>query len=174
MPERNPTATESRDKIEKRRRALIGTHLTQLATAIGQTVSAERVALYCRGLNNIGETQLQYAFEQALQHLGEFLPSIQQLRTYAERWRPCDPIQDSRHLLDRGDKPPDWEPFTPRELAQMKAEAAARYQKLEKAVSTESAKAEMPKAVLDFAAADLRRRRQLEDFRRHNNLAGEA
>lgn len=64
--------------------------------------------MYCRALKDIGESQLKYAFEEALKHLGQFLPSIEQIRTWAEQYKPVDPIAETRRLLTRDDKPPDW------------------------------------------------------------------
>src|ERR1043166_4611130 len=109
---------ESPEKTEKRRRSslVISEHLTQLGTALGQKIPRERVALYCRALSDIGDAQLRYAFTQALENLGEFLPSIAQLRQYSSQWRPQDAIQDSRRILERGDKPADWEPLKPGEI----------------------------------------------------------
>jgi hypothetical protein len=76
---------------------------------MAQKIPADRIALYCRALSDIGDKQLRYAFEQALKHLGEFLPSIEQLRTYAEQWVPVDPIAETRRILARDDKPTDWQ-----------------------------------------------------------------
>lgn len=121
---KNPIAIESPEKIEKRRRALVADCLTQLATACGQKIAPERVALYCRGLNDIGESQLKFAFNKALHHLGEFLPSIEQLHLWAAEWKPVDPIAETRRLLQRDDKPTDWQALgrtsgvRPEEIAQ--------------------------------------------------------
>jgi hypothetical protein len=71
----------------------------------------ERIALYCRGLNDIGEKQLIFAFDKALHNLGEFLPSIEQLHAWAEDWQAVDPIAETRKLLEREDKPSDWAPI---------------------------------------------------------------
>lgn len=106
---KNLTPKELPGKTAQQRRSLMGHHLTQLGTANRQEVTPEQVALYSEALSDIGDTQLNYAFRQALKHLGEFLPSIQQLRTYAEQWRPVA-IMDSKHILERPAKPPDWDP----------------------------------------------------------------
>jgi hypothetical protein len=79
-------------------------------------IPKDRVALYCRALQDIGETQLQYAFDLALMHLGDFPPSVETIRNYSEQWQPRDVIGDSRHILGRGDKPPDWEPLSAEEI----------------------------------------------------------
>jgi hypothetical protein len=88
---------------------LINNYLGQLATAAGTEATKERRALYCRALKDIGESQLKYAFEQALRNLGQFLPSIEQIRAYSEQWKPVDPIAETRKVLTREDKPPDWQ-----------------------------------------------------------------
>ncbi len=85
-PKKNPTANESPEKTEKWRHSLITNCLAQMGTAMGKEVPKERVLLYCRALNNLGEAELRFAFDRALEHLGEFLPSIEQLRTYAEQY----------------------------------------------------------------------------------------
>lgn len=84
--------------------------------------------LYCRALSDIGEAQLKFAFNEALKHLGEYLPSIQQLRSYSEQWRPAQ-VQDSRRILERGDKPPDWEPLKGDELDAMRREFREKLRK---------------------------------------------
>lgn len=106
---KNLTPSESREKTEKTRLSLINNCLAQLATAAGTEVTKERKALYCRALKDIGESQLKYAFEEALKNLGQFLPSIEQIRTYSEQWKPVDPIAETRRILERDDKPTDWQ-----------------------------------------------------------------
>jgi hypothetical protein len=88
--------------------------LAQLATAIGQPLLNDRKALYCQGLNDIGLTPLRFAFDRALHNLGEFLPSIAQLREWAEEWRPADrtPV-----ILARPEKPDDLTDEKRKELA---------------------------------------------------------
>lgn len=169
---KNPTATESPEKIEKRRHALIANCLTQLGTALGQTIPAERVALYCRALTDIGEAQMKFAFDQALRHLGEFLPSVRDLRGYAENWRPAEVVTDCRHILDRGDKPPGWEQLTPEELAQMQVEARSRARQIDQQVATAAEQHTMRR--MTESEFERRRREQLARFRAKNSGAGEA
>jgi len=137
---------------------------------LGQTIAAERVVLYCRALADIQEPQLLFAFEQALRHLGEFLPSVQALRGFAESWRPPESAMDCRHILDRGDKPPDWEPLKPGELEEMRA-AKKRVEIVKTKIEESVQQHEMPK--LSAEEFEERRRRQLEAFRRKNVDAGE-
>lgn len=128
----NLTPSESREKIEKTRLSLINNCLAQLATAAGTEVTKERKALYCRALKDISEFPLKFAFEQALKHLGQFLPSIEQIRTWAEQYKPVDPIAETRRLLTRNDKPPDWQELgrkngiTADEIAQWLEEGKAK------------------------------------------------
>lgn len=75
-------------------------------------VPKERVLLYCRALSDIGETQLRFAFDRALGNLGEFLPSIETLRAYANEWyemaRERQAKEHMRALLDRPSIHPDF------------------------------------------------------------------
>ena len=115
---------ELRDEIERSRVKLINSYLGQLATAAGTEATKDRRALYCRALKDIGESPLKFAFEEALKHLGQFLPSIEQIRTWAEQWKPVDPIAETRRILIRDDKPTDWQALgrksgaTPEEIAE--------------------------------------------------------
>lgn len=125
---KNPMANVSPEKIERQQHSLIANCLAQLGTALGQTIPRERIVLYCLALSDIGEAQLKFAFNEALKHLGEYLPSIQQLRSYSEQWRPAQ-VQDSRRILERGDKPPDWEPLKGDELDAMRREFREKLRK---------------------------------------------
>ena len=110
---------------------LIASCLEKLATAAGQPITEERKRLYCSALSNLSEARLKYAFSQTLENLGDRLPSIDELRTHAERYVPADPIAvtrrvveegapvfrefttpnmpiDTKEHLDRDDKPTDW------------------------------------------------------------------
>jgi len=82
------------------------------------------------GLNDISLAALKYAFGEALKNLGTFLPTISELRQYASHWTPeYDAITNTQRILDRGDKPPDWEPLKPGELEALLAEVKARAEK---------------------------------------------
>ena len=104
------------------RYALIASCLIQMGVGIGQEPSNERIALYCRALRDLSIESLKYAFDVRLRMLGHFLPSIDELRKAAEEWESSDHIPDARHLLERGDKPPGWEPMTKEESAAFIAE----------------------------------------------------
>jgi len=82
------------------------------------------------GLNDIGLPALRYAFKEALRNLGTFLPSIGEIRQWASCWTPeHEAITDTRRILDRGDKPPDWEPLEPGETERLLAAIKARADK---------------------------------------------
>jgi len=83
------------------------------------------------GLNDISLPALKYAFREALKNLGTFLPPISEIRQYASRWTPeCEAIRDTRRILDRGVKPPDWEPLEPGETERLLSEIKARAEKM--------------------------------------------
>ena len=117
------------EKTAKPRHVLINSYLTQLATALNLEVTAERIALYCQALEDIGETQIKHAFEQALKNLGEFLPTIRELREYSEQWRPAAPLIVD-HSINRGyDKTPEGRAeradYAGKLIAEMRARIAA-------------------------------------------------
>ncbi len=82
------TLSELHGKTEKPSHVLVAKCLIQLGSALNREVSIDQIAMYCRALEDIGELQLKFAFETALRALGEFMPSIAQIRSYAEEWRP--------------------------------------------------------------------------------------
>ncbi len=127
---KNTTRTELSEKTRKQRSDCIVFSVTQLGTALGQKIPAERTSLYVAGLNDISLAALKYAFGEALKNLGTFLPTISELRQYASHWTPeYDAITNTQRILDRGDKPPDWEPLKPGELEALLAEVKARAEK---------------------------------------------
>lgn len=127
---KNTTRTELSEKTKKQRNDCIVFSVTQLGMALGQKIPVERTSLYVEALNDIGLAALKYAFREALKNLGTFLPTISELRQYASRWTPeHDVMTETRRILDRGDKPPDWEPLKPGELEALLAEVKARAEK---------------------------------------------
>lgn len=85
----------------------------QLATALGQVIPAERVLLYIHALSDLTEKQLAHGFDQALKRFsaefGKTFPLPADIREWAFEYRAVDPIAETRRLLARDDKPPDWE-----------------------------------------------------------------
>jgi len=98
-----------------KKRNLIVHYVAQLAMALGQTIPAERALLYVRALSDLTDKQLEHGFECALkyfrQEFGKVFPMPGDLREWALQWHP-EPITDSSRILDRGDKPEDWEPMS--------------------------------------------------------------
>ncbi len=117
--EKSLTVNESHERIANSRRLSIANHVIQLATALNQEISQERMALYCRGLADIGEKQLAYAFECALRQLGEFMPSIERIREYAEQWRAIDPAMETRKILNWAKETGAKAGFSKAEIAEM-------------------------------------------------------
>ena len=115
MDERkNPTGNESLGRTVKPQHSLVANYLTQMALALNQEIQPERIALYCQALSDIGENQTKHAFNQALRHLGEFLPSIRELSDWAESWRP-DEQSETRQFKSVSDIDPEkcpkgWSP----------------------------------------------------------------
>ena len=64
----------------------------------------DRVKLYCRALEDLGDEQLEYGFGQALKYLRDFLPGPGEIRYHAELYRE----DESAAILARGAKPDDW------------------------------------------------------------------
>lgn len=86
-------------------------------------------------------------------------------------------ISDSRHILDRGDKPPDWEQLQPGELEAWRKEAMDRAEEFQRKLAEAETKLKViPPVTIDperAAELDRRRRLQIEEFRKKNNLTGE-
>lgn len=66
------------------------------------------MALYVRALSDLSAARLEYAFTQALRR-SRYFPFPSELREFASEWRPA--IDDSKAILNRGDKPPGWVPL---------------------------------------------------------------
>ncbi len=113
-----------------------------MAIACGRDLDPSRVSLYCKALEDIGEIQLRYAFEQALKYIGDSIPTIKEIRRLSEEWRPaqtervqdCPDVERVRQMLkDReiidfpwlADPRRDKEP-TPQNVAMWKAEGQNR------------------------------------------------
>ena len=97
---------------------------------LGQVIPAERIAMYALALADLTEKQLAHGFDQALKlfvpQFGQTFPAPAQLREWAFQARQDAAIVDTRRILDRGDKPPDWEPLKPGEADQILREARER------------------------------------------------
>lgn len=129
-------------------------------------IPGQRTALYVKALSDLTEKQLAFGFEQALKlfkpEFGKTFPLPAEIREWGFEWRPPE-IQDSLHILDRGDKPPDWEQLKPGELEAMKAASKTRQEEVREQVKAWAAKTAMtgytPSDDSEFEAM---RKRQLE------------
>jgi hypothetical protein len=63
--------------------------MTELSQGLGLNVPDERIKFYCAALDDLTPTQIEHGFQHAQRHLGTFLPSVEQLRQWAESWRPA-------------------------------------------------------------------------------------
>lgn len=121
-PKSKPGAKPSSASNAKRVSDSIKSYVDQLAMALGQVIPAERTLLYIRALSDLSEAQLAHGFEIALKHFkpefGRVFPIPGEIREWALQWRP-EPIRDTRRILDRGDKPPGWEPLKPGEVDEL-------------------------------------------------------
>lgn len=82
---------------------------------------------------------------------------------------PADRITDSRHILERGAKPPDWEPLQPGELEAMQARARWVERAVEKAAEEQA----VQPARMSNSEWEARRLRQLDAFRKKHNVKGD-
>jgi hypothetical protein len=110
-------------------------------------IPPERIVLYVHALADLSNPQLAHGFDKALKlfkpEYGNSFPTPAQIREWAFQWRPPE-IQENRHILDRGDKPPDWEPLAPGELTAMQQEAHAKAELLQREVAKLAKEKAMP------------------------------
>lgn len=107
----------SSEKIVRKSSDSVAHYMGQLGIALGQAVTAERIGLYCRALSDLTDYQIAQGFEKALKffkpEFGKAFPAPAEIREYALQFQQ---EHTSRVLLERGDKPPGWEPVSPEEL----------------------------------------------------------
>jgi hypothetical protein len=107
---------------------LVSYFVDQLALAFGQLVPPQRSVLYCHALADLSEKQLIFGFEKILKfwkpEFGKTFPSPAEIREWAVQWRP--EIAGNQKLLERGEKPPDWEPLSAEEIERLEREAGLR------------------------------------------------
>lgn len=113
--ERKAIQSESADAIAKSRNSLINNFLGQIGVALNQEITPQRRAIYCKALNDLSEAQLKHSFNEALRILGDKLPSILTIRTFAEQWRPAAETETQK-ILQRTGKPADWVETTGKKL----------------------------------------------------------
>ncbi len=142
------------------------THFVEhLAMGLGQVIPAQRMLLYGRVLGDLTDMQLLHGFDHALKYFkpeyGRNFPFPAELREWALQYRP-EPITDTRRILDRGDKPPGWEPLDD--------DDRSRIASLQKAI-TVAAKQNTIEPTLSADEFERRRQEQIDRFRRKNKLA---
>lgn len=124
MNSENSKPTDSSESKTKKLQRLLLSYINQLAMALGVKMKAERSLLYVHALKDLNESQIIHGFELALKlfkpQYGQDFPSPAQFREWACEWRPEPMVRDARHILDRGDKPPDWEPVSAEDIEQLK------------------------------------------------------
>lgn len=171
----NPKAKASSENKKKPVSELVNSYVAQLAMALGVLIPTERSLLYIRALSDLTERQLAHGFEKALKYFkpdfGKTFPYPGELREWACEWRPA--TENTRLLLDRGDKPADWQPLTPGEIETMRREAAAKAETIQEQIRTAARDRSMPSGQ-SAAEFERIRQKQLREFREKNGLAGEA
>lgn len=75
----------------KSKQLLLAELLANLCRGISLEIPPERILFYCEALDDLSETQLRHGFALANRNIGEFLPSVAQLREWCESWRPPEP-----------------------------------------------------------------------------------
>src|SRR5262245_4590251 len=95
---------EDREKKQQKseRRALIVKWVTSLAKGLGPPVADERVRFYSEALDDLTPYQLEHGFQLAKRHMGEFLPPVEQVREWAESYRPAG-YEQTVKPLEKGD-----------------------------------------------------------------------
>ena len=127
--DQSPSVTESLVKTAKARSSLINNYLAHIGTALSQKPTSDMKGLFCVALADLTEGQIKFGFEQALKfwkpEYGKKFPAPAEIREYAERYVPVDPIAETRRLyLERQSKPEGWEPATEEELAEFRTQLA--------------------------------------------------
>lgn len=109
-PKAKPLSASKKKPVSE----LVTHYVDQLAMALGQMIPTERTLLYVRALSDLTEQQLAHGFDKALKlfkpEFGKTFPAPAEIREWGFQWRSAEHAE-TRLLLDRGDKPPDWEPL---------------------------------------------------------------
>lgn len=171
MPDKKAKANASSGNSTKPGNERVTYYVEQLAMALGLAIPTERILLYVGALSDLTEKQLAFGFGKALRHFkpeyGRTFPSPAEIREWAYEWRPV--IDESKAILDRGDKPPDWEALSPEEIEAMRKRAGIIEHQVQAIVPDHA----MPES-LTSDEWERRKQQQLEAFRRKNKLGGEA
>lgn len=150
--------------------------IVKLATAMNVEISDRTQHEYYLKLVTLRLDVLARAVERLIDSwiVPHTMPPVATLLEFCREVIRETPTQrDTRRILDRGDKPPDWEPVTPAELEQMRQEAAEKARALKQQVA-DVAKDHTIKPGMTEMEFEARRQKQLDEFRRRNQTAGEA
>ena len=109
QPKKQKESSSKRDK-------LISTLIAEMQLAKGLEMEPNRIAIYIRELSDLTEYQIRHAFKIAMRD-AKYIPQIAELREWAMQGRPL--VDESRAILQRGDKPPGWEPLTATEITEL-------------------------------------------------------
>lgn len=150
--------------------------IVKLASAMNVELSVLTQDVYYQKLVTLKLDVLARAIDRLIESwtLPHVMPPIATILEYVGIVQAEGPrITDSRHILDRGDKPPDWEPLNPGEMEAMRKEAQRRTREIETQVKTAAEEKAVPPGI-DSAEWERRRDAQLRTFREQNRQAGEA
>ncbi len=175
-PNRKPNRSSANSK--SRESESVSHYVDQLAMALGQLIPPERTILYIRALSDLSEQQLAFGFDRALKlfkpEYGRTFPAPAEIREWGFQWRPTA-IDSAKAILERGAKPPDWEPLETADIERMRQESAAQAHEIRQAIDQAAEEHKIPPVKpLDPSEFEARRQRQLDAFRRKNKFQGEA
>ena len=118
---KNQSRQKEREKSSNKAAQLISSLLIELQMAMNDKMESARIAIYCRELSDLTEYQIRHAFRVAMRD-ARYIPKIAELREWAMQGKSV--IDDTRAILTRGDKPPDWDPISADEMAELKRKLA--------------------------------------------------
>lgn len=161
------------DEAMKQRKLLVIDCMETLAIAMNVELSQPRIQIYLRGLERLIEPQIRYAFDQALREC-RFYPQVAELLAFAAQWHP-PVIDNTTRILERPDKPDDWEQLDIDQMraieGEVRAKQAERTNRLLAEVQNAKTRQPSPKPArepVSFYEADLNRKKQLKDFYARN------
>lgn len=143
--------------------------ILKIAAAANVELSEASQAVYLEKLENLSLERMQAATDRTIDEWDKAnqMPPLPFILARAQMPDPM--ITKGRQLLERGDKPPDWEPLASGELEEMRRDA----RKIEREIEVNAKQHEMPKPIDDVEWAK-RRDEQLRRFLSQNKGAGEA
>lgn len=170
-------ATKSTEPSKQHRDSVIAL-IVKLASAMNVELSVHTQGVYYQKLKNSKLEYLTHAIDTLIDTWTQphTIPPVATILEHVRQAHHYGPtITDSRRILDRGDKPPDWEALKPGEFDQMRKAAAERAQQIQDQIANVVEQKQMPSAG-EIGVDEWNRRRdaQLRRFRTNNPGAGEA